>query len=349
MPEGRDRREPGAFTPSEAVQRYLRRRQQDATEESVKSYHYRLKQFVEFCEDEGIERVDALRPFDLDEFYEIRAADIAPATLKGQMHTVRGFLRYLAQIDAVDGDLPESVQIPRLSEEEEVSEEVWDYEIALTALDHWAEHDPGCRDHALMELLLITGARRGGIRALDVQDVYLDEQYVDFVNRPDTGTRLKKGKDGERPVAIPDRTVEVLRQWLARRPDTHDEHGRAPLLPSQRGRPTKSAIAGWVYAATVPCIWTDCPHERERETCDWTLANSASHCPSSVSPHPVRSGSMTYQRDLGFPKEVVAERCNASVETVDKHYDAATARQRMEERRRRYVERFDSLSDTNDE
>jgi uncharacterized protein YggE len=60
---------------------------------------------------------------------------------------------------------------------------------------------------------------------------------------------------------------------------------------------------------------------------------------------------MTYQRDLGFPKEVVAERCNASIAVVDKHYDAATARQRMEERRRQFVDRFDTQNsqDTDDQ
>jgi site-specific recombinase XerD len=353
MADGRrDRREPGAFSPSRAVERYLRRWQQDSTDESVQSFHYRLKRFVEFCEDEGIERVDDIRPFDLDEFYERRAAEVAPATLKGQMHTVRGFVRYLEQIGAVDDDLAESVQVPTLSKEDEVNEEVWDYQIALTALDHWTEHDPGCRDHVLTELLLVTGARRSGIRALDVQDVHLDEQFIEFVNRPDTGTRLKKGYDGERPVAIPQRTVDVLQQWLDnRRPDTRDEHGRLPLLPSQQGRPVVTTIQGWVYQATEPCNWTTCPHGRDPDSCDWRRAKTASQCPSSYSPHPVRSASMTYQRDLGFPKEVVAERCDASIAVVDKHYDAATARQRMEERRRQFVDRFDTQNsqDTDDQ
>ena len=347
MSRRRERRDPSELGVDEAVNRYLKRRRQDATDESVQSYKYRLKQFVEFLEEEGVETVGEIRPFDLDEFYAHRGAEVAPATLKGQMHTVRGFIRYLAKIDAVDDGLPESVQIPQMSEEDEVSFDIWDYEIALTALDNWKETDPGCRTHALIEVMLITGARVGGLRALDVQDVHLDEQYIDFVNRPDTDTRLKKGYDGERPCAIPKRTVETLRDWLQRRPDTKDEFGRAPLFPSQRGRPHVSTLQNWVYRATQPCNWTTCPHDRDPQSCEYTWGKKASQCPSSESPHPVRKGSMTYQRDLGFPVEVVAERCNTSSDVVEKHYDQATAHQRMEERRRHFVDRFDD--DKNDD
>lgn len=340
------RRHPEDLSPADAVERYLRRRQQDSTEESVESYHYRLKQFVEFCEDVGIERVGDIEPFDLDEYYEETAARVAKPTLKGMMHTVRGFLRYLSQIDAVDESVPESVQIPKLTPSEESDDTRLETDDALTLLRHFRAEEPGSRRHALLAVLWTTGCRVSGLRALDLRDAHLDEAYLDFRHRPKTDTALKKKVDGERPVAIPEETVAALRAWLRNRPDVNDGYGRAPLFPSQRGRPTVGTLRGWCYVATIPCAYGACPHERDPPSCEWTRYQKASQCPSSRSPHQVRTGSITYQRDLGFPAEVVAERTNASLDTIERHYDKAGARERMEQRRRPYVQRFSSDNDS---
>jgi hypothetical protein len=67
----------------------------------------------------------------------------------------------------------------------------------------------------------------GSLRALDLRDVYLEEQYVDFWHRPETDTPLKNGIDGERPVALPDPVVDVLDRYMEHhRWDRHDRHSR---------------------------------------------------------------------------------------------------------------------------
>ena len=45
--------------------------------------------------------------------------------------------------------------------------------------------------------------------------------------------------------------------------------------------------------------------------------------------------------EAGAIPEVVAERVNASVDTIKQHYDVASERERMEQRRRHYVEQLE--------
>jgi site-specific recombinase XerD len=335
---GRDR-DPGALSPRDAVERYLRRRQADATDASVKSYKYRLKLFVEWLEGIGIDRVDEIRGYDLDEYYGLRSGNIAPATLQGEMQTLLQFAEYLEQIDAVD-DLADSVRVPNVDKDEmsdDVSLEAGD---AIPLLAHYRDSEVsyGSRAHVLIELAWFTGARQGGLRGLDLRDFYPDQQFVEFRHRPSTDTPLKNKSDAERPVGIPNSVVEVLEEYVnANRYDVVDDHNRAPLLASMRGRPTENTLRGWSYLATQPCLHLPCPHDQQRETCEFVDYNHASKCPSSRSPHQIRTGSITWQLDSGLPPSVVAERVNSRTETIKKHYDVATPRERMEQRRRPYL------------
>lgn len=52
--------QPEDLSPRDAWQRYLDRRRPETTEESMETYHYRLKLFVEWCEAEGIATVSEL-------------------------------------------------------------------------------------------------------------------------------------------------------------------------------------------------------------------------------------------------------------------------------------------------
>jgi len=113
----RDRPDPTALSPNEAVQRYLRRRSSDSTEASVYSWWYRLKLWIAWCENIGIDNVGGLSGFDLDEYYEHRSATIAPATLEGEMWTLKKLFEYLEQLEAVDDGLAKRVRIPDVDDE----------------------------------------------------------------------------------------------------------------------------------------------------------------------------------------------------------------------------------------
>ena len=339
----RDRsRNPGDLAPREAVTRYLRRRRSDSTDASVKSWKYRLKLFVEWCEGIGIESVGDLRGYDLDEYYELRSGAVAPATLEGEMWTLQTFTEYLEQIGAVD-DLSDSVRVPNLDPSDRANSESLSTEPALALLDYYRGSDVhrATRQHTFLELAWHTGARQGGLRALDVHDVYPDEGYVEFHHRPETGTPLKNKRHGERAVAVPDEVATVLREFLGKRYDVRDDYDRQPYLASRYGRPTENTVRTWSYVATLPCLHSDCPHGKQRTSCDYTEIKHASKCPSSRSPHRIRTGAVTWMLNAGIPPEVVAQRVNASVQTIRDHYDWATESQRWS----RYHDQMNSRRD----
>lgn len=360
MSDGRRRRDPADLTPREAAQRYLRRRRPDSTESSIHGWEYRLKLFVEWCESVGIQTVGQLRGYDMDEYYELRSAEIAPATLEGEMWTLKMFSGFLEDLGAVEDGLADSVRIPDLDPEDRSSDTKLHTDAALALLKYYrkSEQEYGTRPHAFLELAWMTGARQGGLRALDLQDVHLGEKpYVDFRHRPETGTPLKNKLRGERPVALNAEIADVLREYQRNhRYDVHDDHGRQPLLASAQGRPGENTLRVWSYLATQPCLHGPCPHGKERETCLWTEYAHASKCPSSRSPHQIRTGAITWFLNRGWPPEDVAERVNATVKTIEQHYDKADPderrrrlRDRMEKRRRPLVDQLEFDHDDHDQ
>ncbi|GGN92350.1 tyrosine-type recombinase/integrase [Haloarcula pellucida] len=348
----RRRPEPSDLRPSQAVERYLRRRRADATEESIEGWSYRLKLFVEWCDSIGIETVGGLRRYDLDEYYEYRSADIKPVTLEGEMWTLRVFMEFLEDIGAVEDGLSDSVRIPDIDPSERSSNTKLDADDARRLLTHYrqSEDQYGTRQHAFLELAWYTGARQGSIRGLDVRDAYLNgSPYVMFRHRPETGTPLKNKLEGERPVALPEPVGDVLRTYIARyRYDSRDDHGRQPLIASAQGRPTANTVRIWSYLATLPCNYGVCPHEKEIPACQWTERAHASKCPSSRAPHHIRTGTITWLLNIGWPPQDVAERVNATRKTIEEHYDKATPAERRERRRERMEDRRRSLVESLD-
>jgi integrase len=341
VPTGdRRRTNPADLSPRKARDRYLRRRKADSTDKSVSGWAYRLKLFVEWCESVGIEQVGELRGYDIDEYYEIRSAEIAPATLEGEMWTLKMFMEFLEDLGAVE-DLAEKVRIPDLDPSDRSSDTKLHTDDAMALLKYYrsADEDYGSRAHAFLELAWVTAARQGGLRALDIRDVHLDEKpHVVFRHRPESDTPLKNKMGGERPVAIPRETAEVLREYLeSNRYEVRDDAGRQPFLASAQGRPGPDTVRVWSYMATLPCIHQPCPHGKEPAACQWTDYAHASKCPSSRSPHQIRTGAITWLLNLGWPPEDVAERANASVKTIEQHYDKAD----LDERRRRLHERME--------
>lgn len=339
--------DPSRLPPRETVRRFLNAKRPERTDASMTSYEYRLKLWVEWCQAAGIQEVGELTGWDFDEYKNERAGEgVSPSTLNNEFDTLHQLVKYLASIDAVGPELVEQVaeMIPEVPPGEATSDVMLDPADAVAQLRHYRQSPQrGTLNHAWLEVMWHTGARIGGLRALDLQDYYPDEHYVEFVHRPNAGTPLKKKLDGERPVGLPEEVCRILDHYIDHyRWDKRDSHDRQPLFTSTRGRPasTGSAMRNWTYMATFPCIRTECPHGKDPDACEFTSHPKSSQCPSSRSPHQVITGSITWQRDIGFPPEVVAERTNKSISTVKQYYDKASQRERLERRRRPYVDRM---------
>lgn len=353
-----DRRTPPSdLSVADAVDRYLARMRRGKAESTVETYRLDLRQFVYWCDEEGIEQVGDLTGYDFELYQDDRAAELAPTSLENQMGLVKRFIEFCEDIGVVDEGLAETVHVPRASPAEQSRDDKLATEDAVVLLRHFRDRSNGLygsKWHAILEVAWHTGARLGGLRALDLGDYDAEALVLEFRHRPKTGTPLKNKLDGERDVGILPAVGDALDVYLERtRYDRHDQHGRAPLFTtrSKTGRLSETAVRGWLYQGTQPCWYQDdpCPHDKRREDCSWTNSSEASKCPSSRSPHAIRTGSITFHQDRGFDPADTARRVNASVRTIKRHYDKAEAREEMEKRRRPQLDKLALDTDEHNE
>lgn len=178
--------------------------------------------------------------------------------------------------------------------------------------------------------------RMGGLRSLDLTDYHPKKARVELQHQPETDTPLKNGIGGDRLVALALETCEVVDDWIEHQwPHVPDEYGREPLIATTQGRASRTTIREIVYRTTRPCEYGDCPHSRDPDTCEATNDHrkQASKCPSSVSPHAIRRGSITHHLTNDIPDRVVSDRVNVSPDVIDDHYDERTEEVKVEQRR----------------
>lgn len=335
------------LSPRDAVERWLDSIRPDRSDQTVSTYWYRLKLFVEWCEQEHVESISDLDGWLIDSYKTYRrGVNPSQSTLKNEFSTLKNFLEYCARIELVDESLPEKVEVPSVSKQDRSSDIILEPADATALLTYYRNSDGqyGTRGHALLELTWHTGARVGGIQSLDLddEDAKAGTRYLLFKNRPEEDTRLKKGYAGERAIGLPESVWGVLDHYKRHyRIDITDDYGRKPLITSTHGRPTKGTLRNWMYEATIPCHHTDCPHGKRRATCEWTDYNHASNCPSSRSPHQVRSGAITWMLNKGMPIGKVADKVNATEDMIREHYDKPDPVDELLERRIEFSEQLD--------
>lgn len=329
--------------------------QLDRAESTLQSYRYRVRPFLQFCDDRGIDNLNDLTTRDIKEFEaQRRASGLQRQTINNQFGTLRQFLRYCVDLEAVTEDVVAALDVPSLTKEERVNTEKLIAERAEEILGNLDRYRYASRDHVLFLLLWRTAMRIGAIHGLDLDDLYLEEGdrerlrrhlaehghpervieeileevELPFIlprHRPESETRLKNSVAGERVINIKSWVAETIQDYIdVNRYDVTDEHGREPLLSTHKGdgRLSKSAMRNWVYILTQPCEFGGpCPHDRDPETCEAREHGHGSKCPSSRSPHKMRTGSVTWHRDRRWSVSDVAEKANAGEELIKGVYD----------------------------
>jgi len=309
----------------------------DSTEGStVDTYERRVSRFVNWCEAEGVMNLNAVTGRHINAYRDHRLPDCATSTLTNELRTIRQFLRFGVALEAVEPALPEAMDhiIPSLSKGEESSDILLGRERALAILEYLDKYQRASRDHALFALLWDTGCRISGLRALDLDDFDAEDETVTFRSRPDSGTRLKNGQASERINLLDEETADIVAAYIRlHRNDRRDEYGREPLLTTKFGRHATTTVRRLVYELTQPCLRGDCPHGEEIATCDYRQHGHESKCPSSLSPHPVRTGRITDLRNRGCPIRFVSGRVDAIPETIRRYYDKPDLGQDLDRRR----------------
>jgi integrase len=327
---------------------YLEAKRDDLSDATLKGQKYRLDAFTDWCIEEGIKDLNDITGRDLYSYRIWRREGngdgrdpVKPVTLRGQLATIRLFLRFAGEIEAVPKNLHDKVQLPTIDGGGDVSDSTLTPDRTMKILEYLGRYKYASRPHVVVLVLWRTGCRMGGLRGLDLRDLDLEADHsavdgpaIHFVHRPETGTPLKNKEKGERWNHISDYIAEVLQDYIdGPRDDVVDEHGRKPLVIMSKGRPAPSTIQDTLYRMTRPCWRNDgCPHDREISKCKATKQRHSSKCPSSRSPHDLRSGRVTYYRREDVPRRVVEDRLNASEDILDKHYDCRSGRERSEQR-----------------
>lgn len=330
-----------SMAPEEAVDEYLKSRQQDAARSTIQNHRYRLKPFLEFCSVRGIDDLNEMSGR-INESYKnwrVSEEDLAPITLEQQLRTFRKFLRFCESIEAVEKGTAAKLIIPKVGKGEAVRDDAITHEEATAILDYLDRYHYASRDHALFFTLYHTGMRRGAAVSLDVDDWHPEEEYLSIRHRPDAAnpTPLKLQDQGERNVSIVNPSlVRVLNDYTQEHRIPQEEpDGREPLFTTRQGRATGGTIQAAVYRMTRPCWYSDgCPHDRDEASCEAaTSSESYSECPSSVSPHPIRRSAIVHHLNENIRKDIASERMAVSVDTLDEHYDSRSIEEKREARR----------------
>ncbi|MDL5362068.1 site-specific integrase [Halalkalicoccus sp. NIPERK01] len=324
--------------PETALELYLAEKETEAAKATIDSHRSRLGFFLRWCDERGIENLNELTGRRLHEFrlWRRNVGELSKAGEKTQMDTVRVFVRWLESIDAVEQDLHLKVRSPNVTADENTREVMLDADDAKPMLEYYSRYEYASLPHVTVSLLWHTMMRLGAARALDVEDYDPEDQCLELRHRPETGTPIKNKKHGERLVALSGELCLLLDDWLRdRRPDVTDSYDREPLLATAQGRVAKTTIRKYCYQCTRPCVYGDgCPHDRNPDDCDANEPDNASQCPSSVSPHAFRRGSITHYLNSDVPETAVSDRANVSKEVLDQHYDQRSKRDKMQQRRK---------------
>ncbi|WP_435147680.1 tyrosine-type recombinase/integrase [Halobaculum sp. P14] len=324
------------ITPRQAMGEWLDIIDSDTSGSTSDSYKRRVSQFIDWCESEGIMNLNDVDGRDLKAYRDHREPALNSTSMKNELRTVRQFLEYGVALEAVEPALAEKFtqHIPSLTKGEVSSDLTISRERVHTILDHLDKFRYATRDHALFITMWDTGARISGLRALDVGDFDVEDGTVRFVSREESGTRLKNGVSGERLNVLNEKTVTVLRDYIREhRMDREDDYGRSPLFTTKFGRPTTSTVRQTAYLLTQPCFHSGCPHDEEPASCPYRKHGHESKCPSSLSPHPIRTGRITDLRNRDVRITKVAARVDAMPDTIRAYYDKPNLGEELDRRR----------------
>jgi len=332
------------LAPRDGYEWYLDDRQPQLTDATMYAHKCRLGHFIRWCEGRGgIENLNDLTGRTLHQFKTWRRdeGDLNTVSVRTQLSTLRVFVKWCEGINAVTPGLHELVQVPTLSGNDGVDERVLEPEQANDILGQLYKYQYASFEHAMFELLWVTGMRTGGLHSLDVDDYYPEQGKLKLRHRPEADTTLKNGTDGERNVSLREDTCRVLDDYLAvNRTATEDDHGREPLFTTRYGRATKSHLRLVVYEMSQPCQYgVPCPVGNDPETCEYRERDHYAACPENIPPHAIRKGAITWALNNQIPTDAVSDRMNVSPDTLSRHYDHATEDERMN----RHRDYFDNL------
>ncbi|AZQ15479.1 site-specific integrase [Halorubrum sp. PV6] len=322
--------------PERAIERYLTDKKPEWADSTYYNNASSLGLFLDFCEGIDLDNICEIDGFHISDFKKRRreVGEVNEMTLYNDLCSLRSFLKWSNSMGLIESWVVENMVLN--DPDEKVRSEKIEPEIADQILEYLDDFEYATRRHALFALLWDTGMRLGNARSLDVDDYYPEEKYIEVSHDPDEGTPQKNKEPAEREVNLHDWTCEILDDYLRMNHiEVEDDYGRNPLFASKYGRMALSNLRTHIRRLTRPCHYTgECPHDREKSECVAVQEyNKAAQCPGSHKPHAIRRGAITHWLNEGHRKELISDRMNVSIPTLDKHYDARTESEKRDLRR----------------
>lgn len=322
--------------PRKARRDFLRSKKATVKYSAYRAYKYPTKNFVQYLEREGVETMREVDGYLIEQWkLDRQKDDLAPATFKSNVKHIKTFMNWCESSSLVELGIADKIEIPQISEADQASHEHITLQEAQHVLGYLETYKYASRQHALFYTLWETGCRISGAIALDVSDYDPVNRKLEFVDRKETGTSLKNGPKGERNVTISEDLIGVLNDYIeVNRHDLRDDHNRRPLFTTGTQRLKRQRAYKNVTGFSRPCVYAnECPHNKDINTCEAAQKKKqASGCPSSISMHPIRRGSITNHLNQGWPKDKVSDRCDVSIDTLEKHYNEQTKEDEREAR-----------------
>lgn len=325
-------------TPSDAVESFFEHKSYKG--ETQRGYESSLGYFVDWCELSEIEYMSDGDTDDIQRYRKWRRETapskverLSPSSINTQMKRLRVFIKHCEDMKFVSGGVHQIINTS-IDNDDEVRDEWVGSDKAEAMLDYLSKYNYASAEHVACRILCYTGMRLGSLHSIDVTDIQSikRENAIHLEHRPEEGTTLKNGTDGERYIFITQATHQILSDYIdENRHDVTDDYGREPLVTSQRGRCAKSTLRGYIYKCTQPCmIGQDCPLGRDPESCDAAGKNSKAHeCPEASSSHPLRKGYITRLLKKNQSRDMISARCDVSSKMIEKHYDMRSPREEM--------------------
>lgn len=312
------------ITIDEAIEAYIEERRSELSDSSIQNHRYQLKQFRLWARGaDGVDKLDDIDPIDLSRFRRARSQDLDSNTMYNQLGVLRLLMRFCQRMGWVNESLPDSIVLPTRAGRSRDSS--IDPDRVASILDSLERYEYASLNHVILSMLWTSSLRIGALRALDIRDVYTDEQWIDMVHRPDTGTPLKNKNRSEREINLHGWVADLLRAWIEdRSPTVTDDHSRKPLAATDCGRIARSSIRERVYRLTA------CGRLGEGCACG---SSPVTACEDVVSPHDIRRSSISAWLDDKIDPGLLASRVDSSKSTIEAHYDVRSKSAKRELRR----------------
>jgi len=179
-----ERNQLDSIGPSDAQELYLKYKATEVTDKTLRTHKYRTNYFIQWCEGQGIDDMNDVTGWHLQEYrlWQEEDGDLAQISLNQQMATIRVFMQWCASIEAVPADLYEKVMVPRVSPEQQRREEMLEADTAEAILDHLSTFSYASVEHAVIAVLWETGIRLGAANSLNVADVDVEDERIELVH-----------------------------------------------------------------------------------------------------------------------------------------------------------------------